>query len=101
DLIGRLLLPFLARADVLLFNHHLERGIADRRRVKTQVRLRSRNLPTVPFEVISTPMDDGRTCQCAFLDLSQFKRAEERLSLLAAVSRQLQSSFSVLPNLAA
>jgi PAS domain S-box-containing protein len=100
ELIGKLFTPFLPAGDVLAFSRHFEACIRERRRVTTELRLTSPMLGTVPFQIISTPLEEPGTCQSAFVDLTQVKRAEERLSLVAATSRQLQSSFSVLSNLA-
>jgi PAS domain S-box-containing protein len=81
------------------FRNHLRRCLAQRTRSTTEVRLKLKDLGIVHFQVASTPLLDDQAqavgCKTVLTDVSSLKRSEERLSLVAAASASLASSFDV------
>jgi PAS domain S-box-containing protein len=85
---------FVAREDAQLFLNHLLRCRANEARVETELRLKQSQYELVPVHLTSTPMTSSMRqgamlYQTAIVDLSERKRAEEKV-------RQTQERFELL-----
>ncbi len=104
-LLGRPLAHFAVADDRVAVRNHLKRCMQERARLTTDVRLVVPALGNVVFQLSSTVMvgvdRQIAGCKTAITDISALKLSEQRLKLLADVSRLLSTSFDVDKNLAA
>ena len=102
-LIGRPLSTLVVPDDRLALRNHLRRCAQDKARVTTEVRMLLTDLGATSFQLVSTPIvaEGGVVtgCKTAITDVSQLKRTEERLHLLATASLTLARSFDLEKNL--
>lgn len=103
-LVGKPISALVAVDDRPALRNHLRRCVQDKVRVTGELRMLVPGLGPTAFQVVSTPMIDvgGAVsgCKTAITDVSQLKRSEQRLQLLADASLTLSRSFDVAQNLA-
>ena len=104
ELIGRPLSAFTDLEDRPALRNHVRRCFQLKALVTTEVRLQVKGLGPVSFQVSSTPVlvpgSEVTACKTAITDVSQLKRSEQRLRLLATTSSTVGRSFELVENLA-
>ncbi len=102
-LLGKPLSSLVVLEDRPALRNHLRRCLQDKSRVTTELRMLVPGLGPTSFQLVSTPMLTAAGvvtgCKTAITDISQLKRSEERLQLLADASLALTRSFDVAENL--
>ncbi|MBK7862881.1 MAG: PAS domain-containing protein [Archangiaceae bacterium] len=98
-LVGMPLGAYVVMDDRVALRLHLRRCSSEKERVTTELRLNLPRMGVVTFQMVSTPVlqRDGSVvgCKTALTDVSQLKRSELRLELLARSSLALSRSFEV------
>ncbi len=103
-LIGGLLSSFVVDRDRDALSEHISRCIHAAVRVETEVTFSVRNQPPVIAQVTSVPVfaASGHVtgCKTTIVDITAFKRAQEKLAFLAGATATLASSFDFRATLA-
>ena len=103
-LIGKFLTGLVEGPDARILREHISRCFEARARVECEVTFHFRRRPSVVAHVASVPFvgPDGRVTECKSMisDITQFKRAQEKLVFLARASAVLGSSFDYRSTLA-
>jgi PAS domain S-box-containing protein len=103
-LIGKFLTGLVEGPDARILREHISRCFEARVRVECEVTFHFRRRPSVVAHVASVPFvgPDGQVTECKSMisDITQFKRAQEKLVFLARASAVLGSSFDYRATLA-
>jgi len=104
QLIGRLLTNLVVERDRRVLLEHVHRCIDTSARVENEVTFSVPGQPPVIAQLASVPLFDasGRVtgCKTTVVDVTAFKRAQEKLLFLASASATLASSFDFRATLA-
>jgi PAS domain S-box-containing protein len=97
QIIGKLLVSFVAVSQRPTFRAHLHRCVLEDAPAQAELLLTPRDRTPVAVEIASVPIhdEDGRVtgCRTTLTDISALKRTERRLSFLAAASKLLGAAF--------
>jgi len=105
QLIGRFLTTFVVDRDRRVLLEHVRRCIHGNERVENEITFSVRNQASVFAQIASVPQfnaaaGSATVCKTTIVDVTAFKRAQEKLVFLAAASATLASSFDVRRTLA-
>ena len=104
NLVGKSLSAFAPVSDRVALRQHVQRCFAERIRVESELSFAVRGRPTVAAQVVSVPLfdPDGAVigCKTTLTDITDLKRAQEKLQFLSQASAILASSFDYRANLA-
>ena len=104
NLIGRSLNGFAPMSDRGVLRQHVQRCFAERIRVESELSFSVRGRAPVTAQVVSVPLFDAHGavigCKTTLTDITELKRAQEKLQFLSQASAILASSFDYRTNLA-
>jgi PAS domain S-box-containing protein len=103
-LVGRFLTGVVSVADRHALHDHIQRCFSERIRVESEISFAARGRAMVTAHVVSVPFfdPDGAVtgCKTALTDITELKRAQEKLKFLSQASTILASSFDYRATLA-
>ncbi len=104
NLVGKSLSGFAPMSDRGVLRQHVQRCFAERIRVESELSFSVRGRAAVTAQVISVPLFDADGavigCKTTLTDITDLKRAQEKLQFLSQASAILASSFDYRANLA-
>jgi PAS domain S-box-containing protein len=104
NLVGKSLSGLAPVSDRGALREHVQRCFEERIRVESELSFSVRGRPTVTAQVVSVPLfdPDGAVigCKTTLTDITELKRAQEKLQFLSQASAILASSFDYRANLA-